>query len=157
MEPSLPRLGVAVLVALAASLAATPIVRGAATRHGFLAMPVNDRWHRHPVALLGGFAIAVGFAAGVVTGGASPALLPLLGYVLGMFLLGAADDMWHMRPLSKLAGQAIVTAGFLLVAPLPSLTGVAVIDVILLFVWLIGIVNAFNLLDNIDGLSAGVA
>lgn len=151
------RVGVAAVVALAASLLATPAVRLLAVRYGFLAMPVNDRWHRRPIALLGGLAMAVAFAAGLVASGMFRPLLPLIGYTAAMFALGAIDDLSHMRPLTKLAGQALLSGAFLWVAPHPSLTGIEAIDVTLLFIWLVGIVNAFNLLDNIDGLSAGVA
>jgi UDP-GlcNAc:undecaprenyl-phosphate GlcNAc-1-phosphate transferase len=152
-----PRFVVAFGVALAASLALTPAVRWWATRAGFLAVPVSDRWHRRPVALLGGVAIVAAFVIGAAASGAVSQVLPLVLYCGAMFTLGAADDIWHMRPVGKLAGQAAITAVFLWAVPDLQLIGIPALDRPLLFLWLVGIVNAFNLLDNIDGLSAGVA
>ena len=157
MDTLPPRLIAAFVVALAASLALTPLVRWWANRAGFLAVPVTDRWHRRPVALLGGVAIVAAFAIGAAASGAVPQVLPLMLYCSAMFALGAADDLWHMRPLGKLAGQAVITVVFLWAVPDLQLIGIPALDRPLLFLWLVGIVNAFNLLDNIDGLSAGVA
>lgn len=145
------------VVALAAAAALTPLVRRSAFRRGLVAMPVKDRWHQRPVALLGGIAIVAAFLTGIATTGAAGTLWPLLLYCGGMFLLGAADDVWHMRPRAKLAGQVVLTALFLALIPRPDLTGFAALDLMLALLWLVGITNAFNLLDNIDGLCAGIA
>ena len=74
-----------------------------------------------------------------------------------MVALGAADDIWHVRPVSKLVGQMLVASVLVYIAPPVTLTGLAVLDQLLVFAWIVGITNAFNLLDNIDGLAAGVA
>lgn len=151
------RLALTFGIALAAAAAVTPLVRAFATRAGLLSVPVGNRWHRRPVALLGGIAIVVAFAAGLLASGTAAALGALLVYCGLMSALGMADDLRHMRPGAKLAGQAVIAAVFLAIAPRISLTGIAFIDLPLVFLWLVGITNALNLLDNIDGLCAGIA
>ena len=74
-----------------------------------------------------------------------------------MFILGLADDVRAIAPGTKLVGQMVVAGVIVsLIAPL-SITGWPVIDQLLAFMWIIAITNAFNLLDNMDGLAAGVA
>jgi UDP-GlcNAc:undecaprenyl-phosphate GlcNAc-1-phosphate transferase len=153
IRPLLPPL----LASFAASVCLTPVVRLLARRFGLLAQPVSDRWHRHPVPLLGGIAIAAAVAVGILTVAGPTRLGPLLLYSGLMFALGFADDLRRLRPLPKLCAQLVITALFLALVPAPPLTGVAFIDAALAVIWLVGIPNAFNLLDNMDGLAAGVA
>ena len=108
-------------------------------------------------ALLQSFVQLTHLGLGLLASGTALSVGALLVYCGLMFALGTADDVWHMRPGAKLAGQAVVTAVFLAIAPRISLTGIALIDLPLVFVWLVGITNALNLLDNIDGLCAGIA
>jgi UDP-GlcNAc:undecaprenyl-phosphate/decaprenyl-phosphate GlcNAc-1-phosphate transferase len=145
-------------VALALALALTPLVRALASRLRMVAAPKADRWHRKPTAMLGGVAIYVAVAltyllfiphtrAGWVVLGASTAL----------FVVGLVDDFLHIKPYQKLIGQvlgasAVVYFGLLL----PWGWGESVGLVVTIF-WLIGITNAINLLDNMDGLAAGIS
>jgi UDP-GlcNAc:undecaprenyl-phosphate GlcNAc-1-phosphate transferase len=81
----------------------------------------------------------------------------LLGASSLVFLLGLADDILHLRPQTKLAGQllaALLVVGSGVVYPLQQN---AIINSVISVVWIVGITNAFNLLDNMDGLTAGVA
>jgi UDP-GlcNAc:undecaprenyl-phosphate/decaprenyl-phosphate GlcNAc-1-phosphate transferase len=73
------------------------------------------------------------------------------------FALGLVDDLWKLRPMWKLSGQVLLSFTFLMLGPSVSFTGVKLLDFALALVWLVGITNAFNLLDNINGLSAGTA
>lgn len=84
-------------------------------------------------------------------------LVPLLVASGLMFALGVVDDLQRLRPVTKLVGQMVVAAVLIYLAPPLQITGVAVLDLMLAFSWVVGITNAFNLLDNIDGLAAGVA
>ena len=73
-----------------------------------------------------------------------------------LFLLGLADDFIHIKPHTKLVGQILVASlvaflGFRL-HWVTSLT----VDTTLTIFWIVGITNAFNLLDNMDGLCAGI-
>ena len=83
--------------------------------------------------------------------------LPLFLYSGLMFALGVFDDIRAVKPLPKLCGQMAVAALVLWLMPPIDVTGWALLDRLLAFVWIVGVTNAFNLLDNMDGLAAGVA
>lgn len=157
------------LTAFALSLIITPVIRSVAHRQGWLAQPHQDRWHKKPTALMGGIAIfgAVLLPALFVfdfnhlVSGFSPdsnirpyGAVALLGWTL-LFILGVIDDFLRIKPYTKLIGQIIVASivaffGFRL-HWFTSLT----LDTMVTLFWVIGITNAFNLLDNMDGLCAG--
>jgi UDP-GlcNAc:undecaprenyl-phosphate GlcNAc-1-phosphate transferase len=148
----------AVGMALGLSLSLTPLVRALARRAGAVARPRSDRWHRRPTALLGGIAIAVSVLATAL------AFVPnttqsrvVLGSSALLFLVGLVDDFRNLKPYQKLVGQ--VLGATLVVASgltLPWTTSVPLNTAVTIF-WLVGITNAVNLLDNMDGLAAGVA
>ena len=120
-------------------------------------MPVTDRWHKHPVPLFGGVAMIVAFAAGLFAFMPDRSLVPLLLCSGLMFVLGVVDDVRPVGPVPKLVAQMLITGVVLTVAPPVTITGQPLVDQLLAFVWIIGITNAFNLLDNMDGLAAGIA
>ncbi|HEY2745683.1 MAG TPA: hypothetical protein VGL86_13705 [Polyangia bacterium] len=147
-------------IALAASLVLTLLVRVAARRFKLVAAPRPDRWHKKPTALYGGVAIFVGFLVTALWLRKVPYVAGshlLLASAAGMFLVGLIDDVVHLKPYAKLVGQIFVctaaTMGGLRLHWVPSV----VIDQALTIFWLVGITNAINLLDNLDGLAAGVA
>src|SRR3990167_4361270 len=146
------------LTAFGISLSLTPLVRFFALRNGFLAYPRADRWHKHPTALLGGISIYLSCLI--------PAFfikIPdqrILGLFIGstfLFSVCLADDKFHFKPYTKLffqiiAGSVVVAYGVNLGLPKESF-----ISIPLTLVWIVLVTNSFNLLDNIDGLSAGIA
>lgn len=145
------------LLALAVSLAATPLVRFVALRRGFVARPTGDRWHRRPTALLGGIAVFVATVPAALAGGWLPAPFPAIAAGAALvFLVGLADDVLSLRPVTKLAWQ--IAAASLAVWGGASLgwTESLTLDALLTIFWLIGVTNAFNLIDNMDGACAGV-
>lgn len=146
-------------IALAASLALTFVMRTVARRFKLVANPRPDRWHKKPTALYGGVGIFLAFALTTllrhrthVDGG--NLLLLCAG---GMFLVGLIDDAVHLKPYAKLVGQIFfctaITMYGLRLHWLPS----RVLDQALTIFWLVGITNAINLLDNVDGLAGGIA
>jgi UDP-GlcNAc:undecaprenyl-phosphate GlcNAc-1-phosphate transferase len=150
-----------VIVTIASFVAAvilTYLVRAAARRYGFVAAPKSDRWHKKPTAMYGGVAIFLTtilmyaiFIPKTVDS------IVVMGSATILFLVGLIDDFLNIKPYQKLIGQLIgaaVVVGFGLSLPL---TGNEIIDIWLTVFWLIGITNAINLLDNMDGLSAGIA
>jgi len=147
----------AFFIGLAVSGAATPLIRRLALHFKICAYPAKDRWHNRAVPLLGGAAIAAGLAAGVAVSAPDRRLVPFLLYAGVMFLLGVYDDVRAVKPLPKLIGQMAVAAIALWLMPPVAVTGLAPIDRLVAFVWIVGVTNAFNLLDNMDGLAAGVA
>jgi UDP-GlcNAc:undecaprenyl-phosphate/decaprenyl-phosphate GlcNAc-1-phosphate transferase len=146
------------LVALLVAAVLTPVVRAGARRWGAVARPRSDRWHNKPTALMGGIAIFSGFAAAYAFLWPSPLpQLPLLGLCgLGMFILGLVDDLVSLRPAAKLAGQIVVASVFAMAGVRLVYSFVPVIDFGITVLWLVGITNAINLLDNLDGQAAGV-
>jgi UDP-GlcNAc:undecaprenyl-phosphate GlcNAc-1-phosphate transferase len=151
-------IGVAFLVSLAVALGAALASERLAHRLGLVVAPREDRWHRRPVALLGGVAIMLGVLPALAWAGGLRGRLAALTLVsLVMGAVGLVDDLRPLRPPVKLIAQialagVLVELGFVL-----RLTGVPFVDVLLTLVWVVGITNAFNLLDNMDGLAAGMA
>jgi len=85
-------------------------------------------------------------------------------YVLGggavLLLLGLIDDVWQLSPWTRLAVQVIVASVLCLASDelrVTAFVGVGWVTFVYTVAWIVGITNAFNLLDNMDGLSAGVA
>ena len=153
------------VLATACSVAGGGLVRRYAEAAGAVVPPRTDRWHRDPTPTMGGIAIAAGTIAGFLAILFQPDLigdpaewLPVPAAALAMFVLGLLDDRLQLSPVAKLVGSLIVGA-FLVLAlggtdpdnALPSLYTLVAI------VWFAGISHAMNLLDNMDGLAAGVA
>ena len=160
-----------VLVILAAALtaaAATPLVRAIARRANLIAKPVADRWHEQPTPLFGGVAIYLGFIVGMalavwqfgIAYNGFPVNWRIVGLVSAatlMFLIGLVDDRFKLRPATKLIGQGMA-AGILIVGgAIYEITPWPQINVVITVFWFIGLTNALNLLDNMDGVAAGVA
>lgn len=141
----------ALLVALA-----TPLVRLLARKTGVLAYPKEDRWHTRPVPMLGGLAIFVGSIGAVIVTQLEASMLPVLAAGAGMFVLGITDDFLKLKPSTKLTAQ-IAVACVVVMLDRPDWTGWQAPDLLLGIFWIVLITNAFNLLDNMDGLCAGIA
>ena len=151
------------LFALGLATVVTPLVGRVAGRIGLVAYPKRDRWHRTPTPLLGGVAIFVGSVplVGLIAEAVSAHMIDrfaalLIGAVL-IFALGLIDDLKTLPPYAKLLGQ--IVAACVLVASLPVTRYLpwSVLMVPVMIFWIVGVTNAFNLLDNMDGLSAGIA
>src|SRR5207244_2837395 len=145
-------------VSFALALMLTPVVRTLARRWGFVAKPKTDRWHKSPTAMMGGVAIWLAVTATYLI------LVPhtaqrwvVVGAASFLFLVGLVDDWLHIKPYQKLIGQVIgaaIVVNYGLALPwtrsLPA-------NMVITIVWLIGITNAINWLDNMDGLTTGFA
>ncbi len=166
-------------LALLATFVLTKYVRDYALARGWVATPASGRHlHTSPIPRLGGVAIFLGFiitvAVASVLGTHSsvlsekislPKLATLLGPALIVFLLGVYDDLRGAAPWLKFTTQGIA-------ATLLFFCGLGILDLPLLFgsrhfswlvglpltiIWVLGITNAFNLIDGLDGLAAGSA
>lgn len=132
---------------------------GICRQRRWVAQPRSDRWHRGTPCLFGGVPIwltCLGVAS-VVLPFADRTVWKLLAASSFIFLLGLADDILHLRPRTKLAGQllaACFAVGSGIVYPLQQN---AMVNFAVSALWIVGITNAFNLLDNMDGLTAGMA
>ena len=158
--------------ALALTLVLTPVVREVNRRLGMVDKPDPRRINKVPIPRGGGVALFLGlFGSFIVyvlaTGsrwvgsgiGVHPVRVTALAGVL--FLIGLADDKWSLPPKLKLLGQIVVAfatwfwggLGFSTLWPaLP-----AAVDCVLTVFWIVGAVNAFNLIDGLDGLASGIA
>jgi UDP-GlcNAc:undecaprenyl-phosphate GlcNAc-1-phosphate transferase len=139
-------------------IAITPLVRRVARGLGAVAYPKDDRWHRHPIPMLGGVAIFIGVAGSVVAvGQLSREAWPVIAAGSGMFAIGVIDDFLKLKPSTKLTGQIAVASMVVAFWPMPAWTEWPASNVILTLLWIVTVTNAFNLLDNMDGLCSGVA
>ena len=126
--------------------------------------PREDRWHARRTPMLGGIGIFAGILVGVwvaVAAGAASTTREL-GAILGgcaiLFVAGLLDDLYSLGPLPKLAAQ--LAAAGLVIASGVTIAGLISNDILadtVAVLWLVGLTNAFNLLDNMDGLAATLA
>ncbi|MFT3743923.1 MAG: hypothetical protein QM785_06465 [Pyrinomonadaceae bacterium] len=145
-------------VAAILSVICTFAVRSVAVKYGFVAKPKSDRWHKKPTAMHGGIAIFLATTVVYFTlVPISKESLVVMGGSAFLFLVGLIDDIVSVRPYQKLIGQ-LIGAGILVLSGLKlPLTGFEIIDIWITVFWVIGITNAINLLDNMDGLAAGIS
>ena len=171
IEDVLPYLA-AFLAPLVVTLLATPVVRELNRRLGMVDKPDPRRINKVPIPRGGGVALVFGvlvpyLAFHLVTGRpwiqglSDPQAYVLSSLAVAIALLGFADDRFSLPPKVKLLGQVIVAVlvwawaglGFRVLWPaLP-----AGLDCLLTVFWIVGAVNAFNLIDGLDGLASGLA
>jgi UDP-GlcNAc:undecaprenyl-phosphate GlcNAc-1-phosphate transferase len=130
----------------------------------FVARPREDRWHKRATPYVGGIGIFAGLAAGILAAVAVGAVTgsheEVLGILAGcavLFVAGLLDDVFGLPPVAKLAAQfgaaAIVLSSGLKV----TIVSNHWLALALATLWLVGLTNAFNMLDNMDGLAATLA
>ena len=151
------------LVAFLLAFAIMPFAKLAAVRAGIVVMPSTDRPHSKPTPMLGGIAIIASFVATISIFtklfDIHPPEQRLLWLVVGsvaMFLVGLWDDVVELRPRYKLGLELVaisVLAGW---GPQLDIFSSQWANVILTAFWLLVATNAFNLIDGLDGLAAGV-
>ncbi len=128
-----------------------------------VAAPRGDRWHERATPALGGVGIFAGFTAAVLLAvaaravGGSSELFGVLGGAAILFAAGLLDDLRSLPPLVKLAAQVGAAAVALSAGLHVAVVSNNVIAAILGGLWLVGMTNAFNLLDNMDGLAGSLA
>lgn len=146
--------------ALLIAFGATPLARKVAPKLGIMDHPNPRKVHAQPMPLLGGAAIVT---ASLLTF----LLLPdrfeiqqlssiLFGAAL-MALMGFCDDRWGLRPILKLLGQIFATVVLIISGVRVTALPYDWLNILVTLVWVVGLTNSLNLLDNMDGLSSGVA
>jgi UDP-GlcNAc:undecaprenyl-phosphate GlcNAc-1-phosphate transferase len=165
---------VAFFASLLAGLALIPLIRQVSIRYGLVAKPREDRWHDKPTATLGGVGILAVFIIGLAIAFISQGIrlsnwdFEHWGLLLAaglMFCMGLYDDLRPLSPTAKFIGQVMIAAlvvfmGYTTEFFSPRVDNVLLaqsLNTLLTIIWLVGITNAFNLLDNMDGLAAGIA
>ena len=154
-------------------LVLTPVVRWVAIRNQWEARPTDDRWHTQTTALMGGIAIFASILIPLVVisdfssiwrfilganGGSS---LPSIGATMAvgaafLFFIGLMDDFKNIKPQTKLVGQILAASLVTFLGYRLHWFNSLTLDTIATLFWVVGITNAFNLIDNMDGLCAGV-
>jgi UDP-GlcNAc:undecaprenyl-phosphate/decaprenyl-phosphate GlcNAc-1-phosphate transferase len=157
---------VTTLVALAAFPTAVIVVWGllrSPLARGLERMPDASRWRASATPLVGGVGIFAGLSAGIwltVLAGPLDASEQLVGIYCGaaiLFFAGLADDVFSLPPLPKLAAQGAAAAVVLSTGTEVQIVHAQWLAIPLGVIWLIGMTNAFNLLDNMDGLAGSLA
>jgi UDP-GlcNAc:undecaprenyl-phosphate GlcNAc-1-phosphate transferase len=150
--------------AVSLSSVCTPLAIAIALRKGVLDKPGNHKSHSSPVPYLGGLAVVVSFSLSMLIpvmaiseSSVSREFVVVIGVALALALLGLFDDLRNLSSVLRLACE--IAAGVVLwnLDLGVQLVGVSWVDAIITVFWVVGITNAFNLLDNMDGLSAGIA
>jgi len=164
-----------ILMAIAALLAyvATPGMRHLAFRTGAVTAVRSRDVHTTPTPRLGGVAIFLGIASGIVFASAIPFLDPVFNMsrsawaVLGgaaiVCALGVADDIWDLDWMAKLAGQVLAALFMawggvqLVTVPIAGVTiGSSYVSLVVTVVVVVIAINAVNFVDGLDGLAAGM-
>ncbi len=128
-----------------------------------VAAPTGERWSTETTPSLGGVGIVAGIFAGVglcLAVGVIPVTWELFGILAGMLILftaGLIDDLRTLSPPVKIGAQLAAAAVVLATGLKVQLVSNPVLGVAIALVWLVGMTNAFNLLDNMDGLAATLA
>ncbi len=153
------------IISVIASLSLVPVVRWFGIRTGKVYVPRSDRWHHKPTPTLGGVGMFVAFAIALLVVGLTSTdknlfqvRWSIIAGIAIMFFVGLYDDYKNISPPVKLAFQIIAaTLVIFYGGNTINFFRWPVANILLTFLWLVGITNAINLLDNMDGLAGGVA
>lgn len=142
----------------AVTAAATPIAICVAQRTRFFDHPVGYKGHSRPTPYLGGAAVLAGFLiATVAFSGAVERLGWIVAGAVALCALGTTDDRSPVGPCWRVLAEAGAAVALWDAGLGWSLPGLGVLNLVLTVAWVVGIVNAFNLMDNLDGATATVA
>ncbi len=150
-------------LAWAVCLSLTPLTAPLAARVGAVDIPNLRKIHATPTPRLGGLAVFAGIAVALAVNGVHDTPLTILLVAsAGLLVVGAADDMGgisaRLRLAAQIAASLLVIQGGLILKVLPEnawMSGAG--NLLLTVLWLVGITNAFNFFDGMDGLAAGLA
>lgn len=145
----------------------TPLAGKLALRFGAVDKPNARKVHTHPIPLLGGLAIYLGFFLGVslLVGLDSPMLRALFFSSSFIVFVGILDDLYDLKPLVKLLGQiaaAVIFVAFgmqiqFVTNPQGGMFYLGLWGIPITILWLVAMSNVVNFLDGLDGLAAGVS
>ena len=150
------------MLSFAVSFGLTPIMFRLGHRLGLVDQPAERKIHWEPTPRIGGLAIYLGFVVAVV---ANSILVDWMIAILvsGSLLLvvGLLDDKWELPAWVKLSAQVggaglVIYSGKVLTL-FPSGVPGDVANILLTLLWIVGITNAFNFFDGMDGLATGLA
>ena len=156
MRPELS-IPLALLFAAALTYLVTPLAIRLARSTGFMDKPAGYKGHGNPTPYLGGSAIMVGvLAAGAAFGGVTSGYGVLIACVILMWVVGTADDRHNLSPHFRLVLEIGIGVTLSVTGHGWDVLGIGVLDGLLTVAWVVGIVNAVNLMDNMDGAASTV-
>lgn len=148
----------------------TPLAKNIAIHFDVLDRPIQKhKTHREPIPYFGGLAIVVGVCFVSIVGLILTKKPSNSYYLLGallipaiiMSIVGLIDDIKHLSPLPRFFAQNIVGVFivFILVrsGTIGSPSGIPLLDIVVSMIWIVGLTNALNFFDNVDGGAAGTA
>ena len=142
----------------------TPLAIATALRRGVLDKPGGHKSHESPVPYLGGLAVVVAFSLAMLIPvidisdyDVSREFVIVIAVAMGLAFLGLLDDLRGLSSFLRLACEIVAGISLWLLDVGVQLFGVTWVNAVVTVLWVVGITNAFNLLDNMDGLSAGIA
>ena len=141
----------------------TPIIIKFAQKINFVDNPNARKIHKKAIPLLGGVAVFAGFLTlllYLVLTRQRVIDTPFIGYIVGaliIVLVGVIDDKFGMPPFIKLLGQLAACMAFVLTHDFLTLFGPIYITLPIIILWMIGLMNALNFLDNMDGIITGMS
>jgi len=145
-------------VPLVVTLIVTPIAARVARRWGVLDAPGGHKVHAVAVPYLGGIAVAVGLLlVGSLAAGASGQLVVVLAGALVLACVGLLDDVWTVSPWIRLAYEVVAGVSLWAAGIRAGVFETPWLDLPVTVVWVVAVTNAFNFIDNMDGIAAGVA
>ena len=145
------------------SILLLPLIKRFSIHYNLVSMPKEDRWHRRPTPILGGVGIFISWLITCILFShfvdwhlhTRSLIIPVCA--TGIFILGLMDDCSEVRPQKKLAWEIIAASIAIFFGFQFKWSGSSMLNMLLSFFWIVGITNAFNLLDNMDGLATGIA
>jgi UDP-GlcNAc:undecaprenyl-phosphate/decaprenyl-phosphate GlcNAc-1-phosphate transferase len=145
--------------AFAGTLILTPVAARLARHIGLLDRPDGaHKTHSGPTPYLGGVAVMVGLVAvGATTSGFNGEVLTVLAGAVVLGAVGLRDDFRTVSPWIRLGVEAAAGLSLWLVGIRAGVVQVGWADLVLTVVWVMTVVNAFNMSDNMDGLASGIA
>ena len=164
------------LVAALITAGLTPLAIGASNRFGILAQPDGERrLHKRPTPVLGGVAMCIGVIGALLVAwrirqfhDIFASSSEVIGVGIGALIItavGLADDLWEVSPPAKLAGQVLAGSAMYLFGvtldqvTLPFIGNLQIsadLTPLITVLWVIGMGQAINLIDGLDGLAAGI-
>ena len=147
----------------------TPLALRLAFRSGALDHPGEHKGHDSPMPFLGGISIVTAFSGAILVvailrppvglvdaGGGLSELVMVLGIAVTLGLVGLVDDLRQLSPRWRVAAEVAASVAVWFMGTGVKVTDSEALNLGLTVFWIVGITNAFNLLDNMDGLAAGL-
>ncbi len=164
---------IAFLLAAITSMIVAPLMIKFAFKVGAVDVPKDERKiHSKPMPRIGGLSFIIGFFVAIIFSLLTVKVdtsVNLVGFFIGSAIVAAVgflDDIYHIKPWQKLLGQVIAAILVIISGlricyiniPFITLYGLNdVLSIIITFFWIIGVTNALNLIDGLDGLATGVS